>query len=250
MEFSVSVDCMFRGKDSIYEGIETLGNGGIRNLEFWGWYDKDLNRLLEYKKRYQFRYIGLCTKDLSMVKREGIAEYVDEFRKACEFAQKIDCPNIFVKPGDKTKEPYEEQYAVMMEILKQCTAIAQDTGRIVLLEPVSYQEAPETFLGMSDLAFEMVKKINNPHLRVLYDIFHMQQDEGDVMNRILKNLPWIGHIHTAGIRSRNELDDGEVNYPYIFRRLKEAGYDKYIGLEYIPTRDPVAEIHKLMRENE
>ena len=249
MNFSVSVDCVYRNQGNVYEGMEALGKGGITNIEFWGWWDKDLDRLLEYKKQYQFQYVGFCSEWLSMVEREGIKPFVQSFEKACDFAQKIDCPNIFVKPGDKTKEPYEEQYAVMMDILEQCTAIAEKTGRICLLEPVSYQEAPETFLGMSDLAFEMVKKVNNPHLLVLYDIFHMQQDEGDVLNRILKNLEWIGHIHTAGIRCRYELDDGEINYPYVFRKLKEAGYDKCIGLEYIPTRDPVAEIQKVIREN-
>ena len=75
-------------------------------------------------------------------------------------------------------------------------------------------------------------------MRVLYDIYHQQITEGDILRSLLPNLDKAGHIHAAGAPGRHELTQGERNYPNIFKQLRAAGYEGYVGLEYSPQQAP------------
>ena len=87
---------------------------------------------------------------------------------------------------------------------------------------------------------EVCKQISSPRMTMLFDIYHVQIMQGDIITRIKKWHEYIGHYHTAGVPGRNELDDTqEINYPPIMRTIVETGYKGYVGQEFIPTRDPV-----------
>ncbi len=239
MKFSVCVDAVFSGKD-VYESIELLAKHGLKNIEFWSWWDKDTDRLLKLKEEWGLTYTAFCSRFVSLVDPLVRQEYVEGFRQTCETAAKLGCKTIITKPLDKTQASFEEQYQTMKETLEICLKIAEAFDVTIVLEPVnSAYEAPDTFMDHSALAFAFVDDIRSDHLKVLYDIYHMQIDEGNVLRRILGNISRIGHIHTAGSWERHELKDGELNYDYIFRKLEEAGYEGYVGLEYFPAEDPV-----------
>lgn len=249
MNFSVNVDAIYLGKNiDIHDAVENVAKAGIKNIEFWGWWDKDLGRLCELKEKYGLRYVGLCPKLTSMVDPEYKEAYLADFSEAVKAAKKIGCTGIFVKPGDKTKDEFEVQVQNMMSILRRLVEMAAPHGITVLLEPVSFLEAPDTFLGTSELAFRMVREINSPYLKVLYDLYHMQLDEGDITRRVLGNLKDIGHLHAAGIAERHELGDGEIDYGYVFDAIDRAGYKKMIGLEYFPVEDPLEGLKKVIFE--
>ena len=250
MEFSICVDAIFADQD-VYESIERLAMNGIRNIEFWSWWDKDVNRLVELKEKYGITYIAFCSKFFSMVKPEEREAYIEGFRETCAVANRLGCTRIITKPLDAIQEPFETQYDRMKELLAFCVKIAEEHGITIVLEPVnSVYEAPHTFLDNSDLAFRFVEEIGEPNLKVLYDIYHMQIDEGNVLKRILNHIGQIGHIHTAGSQERHELSDGELNYDYIFRKIMETDYDGYIGLEYFPSKDPLEGIIEVVRNPE
>jgi hydroxypyruvate isomerase len=91
----------------------------------------------------------------------------------------------------------------------------------------------------TDYCMEIIKQVASPRLKLLFDIYHVQIMDGDVIRRIRQHAEWIGHIHTAGNPGRTELDDKqEINYPPIMRALVEVKYTGYVGQEFIPTRDP------------
>ena len=91
----------------------------------------------------------------------------------------------------------------------------------------------------------MVRRINHPAVRVLYDIYHMQVMEGDVTRTILNNLDLISHLHCAGNPGRNEPYMGELNYPEILRMVSEGGYNGAVGIEYTPSVNPREGLMKL-----
>jgi len=84
------------------------------------------------------------------------------------------------------------------------------------------------------------EKVNSPHVKLLYDIYHMQIMEGDVIRTIQENIGWIGHFHTAGVPGRRDFDETqELNYTAICKAIAETGYDLYVGHEFKPKADPI-----------
>ena len=93
----------------------------------------------------------------------------------------------------------------------------------------------------TDYCMEIIKQIASPRFKLLFDIYHVQIMDGDIIARIRKHAEWIGHVHTAGNPGRRELDDKqEIYYPPIMKALADVGYNGYVGHEFIPTRDPLA----------
>jgi hydroxypyruvate isomerase len=90
-----------------------------------------------------------------------------------------------------------------------------------------------------DYCAEIVRRVDSPRVKLLFDIYHVAIMNGDVIRRLRQYGDWIGHVHTAGVPGRGELNDRqEINYPAVMRTLLEIGYDRYVGQEFIPTRDP------------
>jgi len=87
---------------------------------------------------------------------------------------------------------------------------------------------------------EVCRRVGSDRLKILFDVYHVQIMQGDIITRIRRYKDYIGHYHTAGVPGRNELDDTqEINYPPIMREIVETGYQAYVAQEFIPTRDPV-----------
>jgi hydroxypyruvate isomerase len=90
-----------------------------------------------------------------------------------------------------------------------------------------------------DYCAEIVRRVDSPHAKLLFDVYHVAIMNGDVIRRIRQYAKWLGHIHVAGVPGRGELDGGqEIHYPAVMRALVEVGYEGYVGQEFIPTRDP------------
>jgi len=104
---------------------------------------------------------------------------------------------------------------------------------------------PGYFLDSAKEEAKIIREINHPNVRLLYDIYHMQIMEGSIISTIEKNIDIIGHFHAAGVPGRGELYLGELNYPCIIKRIDELGYDGYIGLEYFPSIDSEASLRRI-----
>ena len=108
-----------------------------------------------------------------------------------------------------------------------------------VVEPLNTKlNHPGYFLSASKEAFDLIDEVGAQSVRVLYDIYHQQITEGDILRSLLPNLDKAGHIHAAGAPGRHELTQGELNYPNIFKQLRAAGYEGYVGLEYSPQQAP------------
>jgi hydroxypyruvate isomerase len=97
-------------------------------------------------------------------------------------------------------------------------------------------------------AVEVCKQIASPRMTFLFDIYHVQVMQGDIITRIQQFHQYIGHYHTAGVPGRNEIDaNQELNYPAIMRTIVATGYQGYVGQEFIPTGDPMATLREAVR---
>jgi hydroxypyruvate isomerase len=125
--------------------------------------------------------------------------------------------------------------------LKKITPVAEKAGVVINMELLNSRvNHPDYMCDKSAWGIELCKQVGSDNFKLLYDIYHMQIMEGDVIRSIQDNHQYFGHYHTAGNPGRNELDeDQELNYPAICRAIVESGFDGYLGQEFIPKRDPM-----------
>lgn len=167
------------------------------------------------------------------------AEFREGFERAIEYAQVLECRRIHAMAGLMPSDGDRMRFRVTyLDNLAWAAEKAQQAGLDVLVEPIAQRNMPGFFLNRQDEAHAIVAEIGMPNLKVMFDLFHCQVEEGDLAMKIRKYIGEdpcrIGHMQIAGVPDRHEPDTGEVNYSYIFDVIDEAGYTGWIGLEYIP----------------
>lgn len=139
--------------------------------------------------------------------------------------------------------------------LKQVIGHAEKNNVTLCLEMLNSRDTSHPMKGHpgyqgdhTDYCIDILKRVGSPNMKLLFDIYHVQIMDGDVIRRIRQHKEYLGHIHTAGNPGRGELDDAqEINYPPIMQALLDVGYDGFVGQEFIPTRDPLAGLQQAVR---
>jgi hydroxypyruvate isomerase len=170
---------------------------------------------------------------------------IDKIRKAIDACAEYHFPNVITFTGFREDIPDDVGIRNCVAGFKRIMKHAEDKKVNLCLEMLNSRVAEEMkghpgYQGdHTDYCMEIVKQVGSPRMKLLFDIYHVQIMDGDVISRIRKWGEYIGHVHTAGNPGRGELDDRqEINYPPIMRALVEVGYKGYVGQEFIPTRDP------------
>lgn len=170
----------------------------------------------------------------------GKQEFKDVFIKTCklsvEAAKRVNAKWATVVPGffDR-KMPIGLQTANVVDALRRGAEILEPSGLIMVLEPLS--DTPELFLRFSDQTYEICKAVNSPSCKILYDIYHMQRNEGNLINNI--NACWdeIAYIQIGDNPGRKEPTTGEINYKNIFKHVYDKGYRGIMGMEHGNAKD-------------
>ncbi len=197
--------------------------------------------------------IGL---DISLVGSHGFAkgpadtanhaEVEASLRKAIDTAVEFGSPSVITFTGMRVPGmPDEVAVKNCLACWKRVIGYAEEKKIVLCLEHLNSRDNshpmkghPGYFGDHVDLCVDLIKKMDSPQFRLLFDIYHVQIMDGDVIRRIRELHPWIGHYHTAGNPGRGELDENqEINYPPIMRAIVETGYQGYVAQEFIPTWD-------------
>jgi len=112
----------------------------------------------------------------------------------------------------------------------------------LLLENIDAEENPKYFLTSVARGFEIIKAVNHPQVRFCYDLFHEQISEGNLIEKLEKNIQHVGLIHVADVPGRHKPGTGEINFANIFRKLRDLRYDHVVAMEFLPIGDPVEEL--------
>jgi len=118
--------------------------------------------------------------------------------------------------------------------LSRAADVAAGSGITLLIEPINNRDRPNYFLNRVEHAADIIAKAGKPNIRIQFDFYHAQIMGGDLLRRFEAHLPLIGHVQIAAVPSRHEPDEGEVNYPEIFRALDRLGYAGWVAAEYHP----------------
>lgn len=165
----------------------------------------------------------------------GKQEFIDNFVKTCkisvEAAKRVNAMWATVVPGFYDRRtPIGLQTAHVVEALRRGAEILEPSGLIMVLEPLS--DTPELFLRTSDQTYEICKAVKSPSCKILYDIYHMQRNEGNLINNIDATWDEIAYFQIGDNPGRKEPTTGEINYKNIFKHIYDKGYRGIMGMEH------------------
>ncbi len=183
-------------------------------------------------------------------KHETQDQTVGKLCLAIDKAARLRVPGIIALAGDRLPRQTDHQGMVACaQALSRVADHAQEKGVNINLEVLnSLVDHPGYLADHSDWAFALCQMVNRPRIKVLFDIYHMQVMEGNVIANLRRGIPWIGHIHIAGVPGRHDPDETqELNYPAICAALQDADYQGYIGHEFWPRGDKFQALAKAFR---
>ena len=165
----------------------------------------------------------------------GKQEWKDKMMKDChtaiEVAKRCNAKWATVVPGNQDRSLLPAyQTANVVDALRRGSEILEKAGLVMVLEPLS--DNPDLFLRTSAQTYEICKAVNSPSCKILYDIYHMQRNEGDIIKNIDRAWDEIGYVQIGDNPGRNEPTTGEINYKNIFKHLHEKGYTGILGMEH------------------
>jgi hydroxypyruvate isomerase len=230
--------------------LAKVAEAGYRQVELVGeyrnWSQADYDRANDARKRHGIQF------DATAGLRNGVADpntrpaFLNELQEAFYPMQTLGCPAMILLSGNVIPTLSREvQHKACVDTLKQAAAMVE--GKTVagqpirlLLECIDPEENPHYFLTSAAEAIEIVRAVNHPQVQFLYDMFHEQIAEGNLIEKLEKHIDVIGLIHIADVPGRHEPGTGEINYANIYRKLIQLNYRRNVAMEFYPSGDPVA----------
>lgn len=236
------------------ERMAKVRAAGYTNIELVGeyaqWSGADFERANAARKRLGISF------DATAGLKHGLADpaqrdaFVAEVRQALTPMQTLGCPALIVLSGNAVAGlPRAAQHLSCVEGLKRAAQMVE--GRRIdgqpvrlLLECIDPQENPHYFLPSAAEAIEVVRAVNHPQVQFLYDLYHEQIAEGNLIQKLENHIDVIGLIHVADVPGRHAPGTGEIDYANIYRKLAELKYEHVVAMEFLPTGDAVTELRQ------
>ena len=234
--------------------LAKVAEAGYTNIELVGeyakWSEADFARAVAAAKQLGIHF------DATAGLHNGVANpavrdaFLDELKAALAPMERLSCPAMIILSGNVVPGLSREvQHGSCIEGLKRAAELIegkQIAGEPVrlLLECIDPEENPHYFLQSAAEAIEIVRAVNHPQVQFLYDLFHEQIAEGNLIEKLDKHIDVIGLIHVADVPGRHEPGTGEINYANVYRKLAQLKYRHVVAMEFKPTGDPVASLRQ------
>lgn len=219
-----------------YTAVELVG-------EFKKWSDADFTAYNRKKRELGIVFDATSGVDRGLTNPSERDAFLKELGALMTTADRLECPAIIVLSGNILPGlSREAQHQSCVEALKRAADAAAKRNITLLLENIDPEENPKYFLTSVAEGFEIVGEVDHPRVRFLYDFYHEQIAEGNLIEKLEKNIAEVGLVHIADVPGRHEPGTGEINYANIFRKLASLGYKNRVAMEFLPTGDPVASL--------
>lgn len=168
-----------------------------------------------------------------MVNPDDHNKVVDQFKERVALAKRLNCKRLVGLSGNKNPDlSFEEQTKNVIKCVKRLAPIAEDNDVILVMEALNpLVDHKGYFMCRTDHTMEILEAVDSPNVKMLFDIYHQQITEGNVIRNIRANIKRIGHFHVADNPGRKEPGSGELNYTNIFKAIVDTGYDGFVALE-------------------
>lgn len=252
-KLSVRVEALFPGL-SLRQQMEKVAEAGYQGFEFGNWRAADAREITSLKNKLGVdcacivgnrgvnpQGMGLC----DPAEREA---FLAEIRASVDAARRFETTRLVVLSGNRMPGvARERQHSSIVEGLKRAqdvvaphgiTLIVEVVNTLAPVEPLHPQENHlEYYLDHASEAFRVVDEVSSPFVKVLFDVYHVQIMEGNLIETIRRNIARIGHFHVGDVPGRHEPGTGEINYANVFKAIRETGFRGFVAMEYVPSRD-------------
>jgi hydroxypyruvate isomerase len=180
-----------------------------------------------------------------LIRRELHDSIEEATRAGIDMCARVGCKNLIALPGERRGMSREEGAEHAVAILSRVAPYAQEKGVYVCMEitnsKVEADNRTDQVFDDIEWGFDVCRRAGSPNIKIVYDIYHVQIANGDVVRTMRDNLDLVCHVHVAGVPSRAEIDSSELDYRYIAREIVDMGYDGFVAQEYRPTpgRNPL-----------
>jgi hydroxypyruvate isomerase len=213
---------------------------GLDAFEFWGWRGRDMERLARIREELGLEVAGFaCDTGGPLVAPGSAGRFVPALKESLAAAKRLGCREIIAAVGNELKDiPRARQHENCVEAFRAAAPLCEDAGVTLTIETLNVLvDHKGYYLATSEEGFRMVDEVGSPRVRLLFDIYHQQITEGNLIANITGNIAKIGHFHVADVPGRHQPGTGEINYLNVFRAIAAKGFTGFLGLEMWPTVD-------------
>ena len=239
---SICFGCFTRGGAEPEQVIKEAAKIGFTSVEmagqeYWGMI-RDLGMRVAIISGHRSLKDGLN-------KRSNHDRIEQELLEKIDIAVENDIPSLICFSGNREGLPDDEGIEIVAEGFSRVAKVAEEKGITLCMELLNSKvNHPDYQCDYTTWGVEVCKRVNSPRVKLLYDIYHMQIMEGDLIRTISDNIQYIGHFHTAGNPGRHDMDEEqEIYYPPVMRAIADSGYDMYVGHEFTPKGDAIEAMH-------
>lgn len=221
-----------------YDRIKAAAELGYNGMEFWEVESKDISRIARLSSQHNIPVVICCANDVRTIKLNNPSDvFSKNITRSVEILKELGCSSMIALAGDLEGKA-DSQKNIIIENLKRAADILVKENITLNIEGLnSLIDHKGYYLDSSSIGFEIVKCVGCGNVKFLYDIYHMQIMEGNIIENITRNINLVGHIHSAGVPGRHEPHLGENDYRNILKAVEAAGYERWVGLEYFPSYD-------------
>jgi hydroxypyruvate isomerase len=260
-KLSVRVEPLFPGM-ALRLQMEKVAEAGYQGFEFGDWRQADPSRITPLKNRLGLECaclvgnrgvnpvgMGLCDPR----ERDG---FLTEIKASVEAARRFESTRLVTLTGNALSGvPRDAQHASIVEGLKRAHDVVAPHGITLILEVVNTLAEVEPlnpltnhkayYLNRTHEAFQIVREVGSPHLKILFDLYHVQIMEGNLIETLRKNIALIGHFHVGDVPGRHEPGTGEIHYGNVLKAIRETGFGDFVAAEYVPSKDAMTTLAEL-----
>jgi hydroxypyruvate isomerase len=261
MKASICIEMIYT-ESPFLDRILLAAEQGFDAVEFWNWDNKDMKGIKAAAAAAGIAVaVFQSNRGGTMINPAHRDSFLAGIRESLTMANEMGATRLFLLTDELGEDrgvrfkfpeiPWETQRQSVLGCLKELAPLAEKAGVTLVLEPLNtYVDHAGYFLNHSSMGLELVRAVGSPNIRLLYDVYHMQIMEGNLIPTLTGNLDAIGHVHIADTPGRHEPGTGEINYAVLLRKLREADYQGYVGCEFaptIPSTDAAAQALALIR---
>ena len=241
---------------SFEEKVEAAARAGLQSVElvseYVGWTDADIARALKHCRSFKLGMDTLIAtpdwtkRPVSMVDPAQRDNFLADVRTAITYAKKLEIPQVILMSGNAIPQrSHEEQYKSLLEGTKRAGDLAAKADVTMIVEPLnSLVNHKGFFLTTCTEGLKLIREVDNPRVKLLFDIYHEQVQEGNIIRTLTEAAPWVAVFHVADNPGRHDPGTGEIDYGNVYKAIRKTGFGGFVTMEYLPLGDQVASLIK------
>jgi hydroxypyruvate isomerase len=258
LKLSPNIEFMFADRDFV-DRIDAVADIGLNSYEFGEWLHHDMPAIIERTQKYDLVHSNLAVDPrVRLTDEENIEPFVEGVRQTALMARQLRCKRLGVvinevnwAPGkpwheyqreSQQREVRQRQRVNVVNALKKAAPVAEGEGMLLTVECLNtLVDHADHYLASWEEGVSIINEVDSPAVRLTFDVYHHQINEGNIISSLTRHIDSIGHIHLGDVPGRHEPGTGEINFYNVLSSAKRAGYSGYLGLECIPSKSDVKE---------